>query len=261
MPFKLAVTAYAASAAGGTTNDSKSNLPQLPDNPSNNNDDDLSGGSQGQRAGALALTSGVQIPICAVPGQPCILVVLPVPTSFSLPNFGAIFSTGNGSGSSPSDDSTSNAGNEATNAGGDGTRPNGATNAPVTSEGTANSATFQGLKNQLANQNLVNIAAQDPRLAAAVNGSGTTDLNFSFGSGTVAEANQLGKTWVGDGATMTSDGSGMISADGTRVYRFPTQKTSDKATTGIQANFETYSINAVTGARVKVSNGHLNVTN
>jgi len=117
------------------------------------------------------------------------------------------------------------------------------------------------LKGQLGNQNLANIAAQDSRLAAAVNGSGTSNPNFSVGSGTIAEANQLGKIWVGDGAVMTSDGSGMISADGTRVYRFPTEKNSTFATTGTQANFETYNVNSVTGQRVKVSNGHLNVTN
>ncbi|GAB6852976.1 hemagglutinin repeat-containing protein [Paraburkholderia kururiensis] len=136
-----------------------------------------------------------------------------------------------------------------------------ATNTAVTSEGTANAATGQGLKGQLINENLTNIAAQDPRLAAAVNGSGTSNINFSIGSGTTAEANQLGKIWVGDGATMMSDGSGFISADGTRAYRFPTEKTSSYATTGTQANFETYNVNAVTGQRVKVSNGHLNVTN
>jgi len=136
-----------------------------------------------------------------------------------------------------------------------------ATNTGVTSEGTANSATLQGLKGQLANENLANIAAQDPRLAAAVNGSGTSNLNFSIGSGTATDANQLGKIWVGDGATMMSDGSGLMSADGTRAYRFPTQKNSPYATTGTQANFEMYNVNAVTGQRVKVSNGHLNVTN
>jgi filamentous hemagglutinin len=117
------------------------------------------------------------------------------------------------------------------------------------------------LKGQLANENLANIAAQDPRLAAAVKGSGTSNINFSIGTGTTAEANQLGKIWVGDGASTMSDGSGLISADGTRAYRFPTEKASSHATTGTQANFETYNVNAVTGQRVKMSNGHLNVSN
>lgn len=57
----------------------------------------------------------------------------------------------------------------------------------------------------------------------------------------------------------TSDGLGLISADGTRVYRPPTPKDSPFATTGVQANFETYNINPVTGQRVKVSNGHMDV--
>ncbi|MFM0723152.1 hypothetical protein PQQ53_05595 [Paraburkholderia strydomiana] len=132
-------------------------------------------------------------------------------------------------------------------------------NKAVTSGGIANSSTVSGLKGQLASQNLANIAAQDSRLAAAVSGSGTSNPNFSLGTGSGAEANALGQAWVGDGATRTSDGSGLVSADGTRVYRFPTEKTSPYATTGAQANFETYNINPVTGARTKVSNGHLNV--
>ncbi|WP_443694258.1 hypothetical protein [Pseudomonas sp.] len=75
---------------------------------------------------------------------------------------------------------------------------------------------YPKLKDQLIQENLSNIAAQDSRLAAAVNGSGTKNPNFSIGQGTSSEANQLGKTWVGDGATKTSDGLGLISADGTR---------------------------------------------
>lgn len=84
-------------------------------------------------------------------------------------------------------------------------------------------ALYPKLKDQLRQENLSKIAAQDSRLAAAVNGSGTKNPNFSIGQGTSSEANQLGKTWVGDGAIKTSDGLGLISADGTRVYRPPTQ--------------------------------------
>ncbi|RAU44642.1 MULTISPECIES: filamentous hemagglutinin N-terminal domain-containing protein [unclassified Pseudomonas] len=127
------------------------------------------------------------------------------------------------------------------------------------SSGAENAALYLPLKDQLLQENLSNIAAQDSRLAAAVNGSGTRSLNFSIGQGTSYEANQLGKIWVGDGAIKTSDGLGLISADGTRVYRPPTPKNSSFATTGVQANFETYSVNSVTGQRIKVSNGHLNV--
>ena len=106
--------------------------------------------------------------------------------------------------------------------------------------------TFNVVVDQLQQQNLLNIASQDTRLAAVVNGSGTKNPNFSIGEGTAAEADELGMTWVGDGATKSSDG-GFISADGTRGYRPPTAKESSLATTGVQANFETYQINAVTG--------------
>jgi hypothetical protein len=50
-----------------------------------------------------------------------------------------------------------------------------------------------------------------------------------------------------------------VSADGVRVYRFPREKDSMHATTGVQANFERYLINPVTGGKSKVSNGHLNI--
>lgn len=46
----------------------------------------------------------------------------------------------------------------------------------------------------------------------------------------------------------------------TRVYRMPSEKDSQFATTGVQANFETYTINSITGQRAKTGNGHLNVT-
>ncbi|WP_336603817.1 DUF6862 domain-containing protein, partial [Bordetella sp. 02P26C-1] len=127
------------------------------------------------------------------------------------------------------------------------------------STGAENAALVPKLKVQLAEQNLRNIAAQDFRLAAAIKGSGTKNPNFSIGQGTYAEAEHLGKIWVGDGAKPTSDGLGLISADGTRGYRPPTRKASPFATTGVQANYETYQINPVTGRRIKVSDGHLNI--
>ncbi|WP_245982888.1 beta strand repeat-containing protein [Trinickia fusca] len=133
-----------------------------------------------------------------------------------------------------------------------------ATNTPVASEGTANAATLQGLKGQLANENLANIAAQDSRLAAAVTGSGTSNPNFSIGTGTVAEANALGQVWVGDGATLVSNQVAcpgcLVSADGTMIYRPPQPKASPFATTGVQANF----VRQTPGGAI-ISNGHLNV--
>jgi hypothetical protein len=127
--------------------------------------------------------------------------------------------------------------------------------------GASNAATYPSLKGQLSDENLANIAASDSRLATAISGSGKSNPNFTIGNGTAAETDQLGKVWVGDGAKMTNDGSGWISADGTRVYRMPSQKDSPFATTGMQANFETYTVNSITGQRTKIGNGHLNVTN
>lgn len=122
-----------------------------------------------------------------------------------------------------------------------------------------NVATYQKLKDDLIKQNLNNIAKQDPRLDAVVKGD-NGKLNYGVGSGSKAEADQLGKIWVGDGARPTGDGSGLMSADGTRVYRYPSAKeNSSHATTGIQANFETFKIDPVTGSKVKIGNGHLDI--
>jgi filamentous hemagglutinin len=115
------------------------------------------------------------------------------------------------------------------------------------------------LKHQLAAENLANIAAQDYRLAAAVQGSGTKNPNFSIGMGTADEANRLGQIWVGDGARLIADQSKcpgcLISADGARIYRPPEAKISSYATTGVQANFVQRAPNGEV-----ISNGHLNVT-
>ena len=95
-------------------------------------------------------------------------------------------------------------------------------------------------------------------MAAAVKGSGTTNPNFSIGRGTTAEADRLGKIWVGDGTRPISGvPGGLISADGTRVYRPPTAKPNTPIQlnpTGVQANFQELSSGKV------VSNGHLSVT-
>lgn len=76
---------------------------------------------------------------------------------------------------------------------------NGAKGTGIVSSGAENIATYPKLKDQLAQQNLASIATQDSRLAAAVNGGGTANPNFSVGRGTAAEADQLGRIWVGDG--------------------------------------------------------------
>ncbi|HHQ1380224.1 TPA: MafB family polymorphic toxin, partial [Neisseria gonorrhoeae] len=100
----------------------------------------------------------------------------------------------------------------------------------ITSEGKANAATYPKLVNQLNEQNLNNIAAQDPRLSLAIHEG---KKNFPIGTATYEEADRLGKIWVGEGARQTS-GGGWLSRDGTRQYRPPTEKKSQFATTGIQ---------------------------
>ncbi|EPI0788674.1 MafB family polymorphic toxin, partial [Neisseria gonorrhoeae] len=124
----------------------------------------------------------------------------------------------------------------------------------ITSEGKANAATYPKLVNQLNEQNLNNIAAQDPRLSLAIHEG---KKNFPIGTATYEEADRLGKIWVGEGARQTS-GGGWLSRDGTRQYRHQQKKKSQFATTGIQANFETYTIDS-NEKRNKIKNGHLNI--
>jgi len=124
------------------------------------------------------------------------------------------------------------------------------------------SATYPKLKEDLIQQNLNNIAKQDPRLAAVVKGD-NGKLNYGVGTGTKEEADRLGKIWVGDGARPTSDGTGLVSADGTRIYRSPKEKPNAPDSlnpTGTQANFESYTKNIETGKMDKTGNGHLNIS-
>ncbi|QCT20231.1 hypothetical protein FEM41_11510 [Jejubacter calystegiae] len=132
-------------------------------------------------------------------------------------------------------------------------------NAGKATSGAENVALYPKLKDDLLQQNLNNIAKQDPRLAIAVKGDGTKNPNFSIGMGTAADADRLGKIWVGDGGKLVDNQKKCpgcwTSADGTRLYRPPTNKKSQFATTGVQANFQQFD---KSGAMI--SNGHLNVT-
>ena|GEM_PF-1891610 len=135
-----------------------------------------------------------------------------------------------------------------------------------TSGGTANAATYPKLINQLKEQNLKNIAAQDSRLASAVNDwkamqpNRKGEINFGIGSATAKEADKLGKIWVGDGARPVNSSSCpgcLLSADGTRLYRPPTIKSNTSKAfnpTGVQANFVIRNTDGKT-----LTNGHLNI--
>jgi hypothetical protein len=76
--------------------------------------------------------------------------------------------------------------------------------------------------------------------------------NFGLGSGTVDEAMAAGKSWVGSGFKIASDGRTMISSDGLRQFRPP----SFKPRLGKeQANFEWRNVNR---GRWQ-GNGHLDI--
>ena len=90
-------------------------------------------------------------------------------------------------------------------------------------------------------------------LRTAANSKG----NFGLGIASEIQANKLGQAWVGEGATLASDGKTLVSADGLRQFRPPTIKpNSSYATTGIQANFESRYLPKGEWQ----SNGHLNIT-
>ncbi len=76
--------------------------------------------------------------------------------------------------------------------------------------------------------------------------------NFGLGEATAEEALEVGQAWVGDGATLASDGKTLISADKLRQFRPP----SFKPNLGkVQANFE--SRPAPSGSWI--NNGHLDI--
>jgi filamentous hemagglutinin len=82
--------------------------------------------------------------------------------------------------------------------------------------------------------------------------------NFGLGNATMAEADVLGKSWVGEGYKIARDGSTLVSSDGLRTYRPPSPKNSPQAITGVQANFEQLEI--VRGRLKVMSNAHLDIT-
>jgi len=79
--------------------------------------------------------------------------------------------------------------------------------------------------------------------------------NFGLGSGSRAEADKLGKAWVGDGHKVASDGKTLISKDGLKQFRPPSYKPKLDKT---QANFE----QRFPGQQSNrwQSNGHLDIT-
>ncbi len=68
-------------------------------------------------------------------------------------------------------------------------------------------------------------------MRAAAAGKG----NFGLGSASASDAMRLGRSWVGDGYKVASDGKTLISSDGLRQFRPPSVKPTLNKT---QANFE-----------------------
>ncbi|WP_218690405.1 hemagglutinin repeat-containing protein [Psychrobacter sp. BF1] len=95
--------------------------------------------------------------------------------------------------------------------------------------------------------------------------------NVGMGTATRAEAEAMGKAWVGSGYRVSkSDANVFVSSDGMRVYRAPTTKRpSQYNTTGVQANFEQIEIiydrskvpigAKPTEKRSVIVNAHLNI--
>jgi hypothetical protein len=79
--------------------------------------------------------------------------------------------------------------------------------------------------------------------------------NFGLGTATRAEADKLGKAWVGPDSKIASDGSTLVSRDGMRQYRPPKHKPRLDIS---QANFERKFPGQETGRWQ--SNGHLDIT-
>ena len=95
--------------------------------------------------------------------------------------------------------------------------------------------------------------------------------NVGMGTATRAEADAMGKAWVGSGYRVSKrDANVFVSSDGMRVYRAPTTKRpSQYNTTGVQANFEQIEIiydrskgpigAKPTEKRSVIVNAHLNI--
>lgn len=106
---------------------------------------------------------------------------------------------------------------------------------------------------------------RDAELFGMLREAGTAYPSGSFGvSGdvTAQEADRMGSAWVGAGARSIEGGKGLVSADGTKIYRSPTTKGGGTS----QANFiKTWPLGAMprgSEARpsvVTASNAHVNI--
>lgn len=125
---------------------------------------------------------------------------------------------------------------------------------------TVGAAKSVGLLGKLSKLGLPNkgTAAYTQLLAKLVRAR-NAKINTGIGTATRAEADFLGKRWVGGGyreIRVKDQLWGYESKDGTRMYRLPQSKQSEYATTGVQANF----MHRPAGTKAWKNNAHLNIT-
>ncbi len=94
----------------------------------------------------------------------------------------------------------------------------------------------------------IGVAEEIGILRSAARGSG----NFGLGAADAATAERLGQAWMGEGATVASDGTTLVSADALRQFRPPSWKPNLGR---VQANFE----QRFSPSGPWNSNGHLDI--
>ena len=103
-------------------------------------------------------------------------------------------------------------------------------------------------------------SADDEAVGASVSGVlrniAKTKGNYTIGVASEMDTVMLGRAFVGRGATLASDGTTLVSKDGTRVFRPPSFKPSLNVR---QANFQTRTLNERTGQWKIVGNAHMTI--
>jgi filamentous hemagglutinin len=92
-----------------------------------------------------------------------------------------------------------------------------------------------------------------PELSGVLRDAAKGKGNFGLGSATQEQAGAAGRAWVGDGASLASDGKTWISQDGLRQFRAPSYKPNLDQW---QANFES----RLVPRGAWQGNGHLDIT-
>jgi len=85
--------------------------------------------------------------------------------------------------------------------------------------------------------------------------------DFGLGEMTIDDARKLGEAFVGPDSVPIKKGDKVIgfrSEDGTKVFRFPAEKTRGQAAGKVQANIEEFTINAQ-GKKKQVRNAHIDI--